>query len=211
MRLVSVAVLLALGSAALPPLEERSRAFSHAVHFRSRGTISAMVFTLKRDMKIAMVPVRAEGRLTALDTTVVDVAGGGKRWHAVLPLSPRGTVSTREPKLINATNILGIDPRLRGHLVAGRGPFRVQGQIEAEGALREVTITHQLASPPQGDGTVVIESITESEDGGINLETFSTIAPDGLPLHAETSGTVKKGPLDVGVAIHLTRESGDEE
>lgn len=196
--------------AKLSPLEERSRAFPGTIRFRSRGTVTAVILKMKRDMKIELTPVRDEGRLTGLDTTVIDVAGGGKRWQAVLPMSARGTIKATEPKLVNASNILGIDPRIREHLKSGGKPLTVATQIETEGALRDVSITHRLAGPPQRDGTVVIESLTTSEDGGINLRTASTMAPDGLPLQAETSGTVRKGPINVDVAIKLTREVSDE-
>lgn len=196
-----------LGSMALPrsPVEERAQAFPGTVSFRSRGTITALFVKMKRDMKIEMSPVRAGDALTAMDTTVTDIAGGGKQWRATLPMSKRGTLHATEPKLINATNILGIDPAMRERLKSGGKPITVNGQIETEGALKPVTITHSLASA-KDDGSCVIKSVTESEEHGIALETLSTMAPDGLPLHAETSGTVKKGPIDVGVEIRLTRE-----
>lgn len=196
-----------LGSMALPrsPVEERTQAFSGPISFRSRGTITALFVKMKRDMKIQMAPVHEGERLSAMDTTVTDIAGGGKQWRATLPLSKRGTLSATEPKLINATNILGIDPAMRERLKAGGKPITVNGQIETEGVLKPVTITHSLASA-NDDGTCVIESVTESEEHGIALRTLSTMAKDGLPEHAETSGTVKKGPIDVGVEIRLTRE-----
>lgn len=204
-----------MGSVALPaskggtlsPLAERDLAFADTVRFRSKGTVTAMFIKMKRDMKIEMSPVRVSEQLTAMDTTVTDVAGGGKQWKATLPMSARGTLKSTEPKLINATNILGIDPVIRERLKGGGKPITINGHVEIEGALKPVSITHRYIGRGKEAGTHVIESVTENEDAGIAFKTLSTMAPDGLPLHAETSGTVKKGPIDVAVAIQLTREA----
>ena len=193
----------------LSAVEERAQAFTGVRCYRSRGTITALFVKMKRDIKVRFEPVRRGDTLTAVDTTLTDVAGGGKQWHGVLPLSAHGTLTPSEPKLINATNILFIDPVIRERLKAGGKPITVAGQLEADGVRRSATVTHRLVGTPAADGSVVVESVTENEDAGIALTTLSTIGKDGLPLHAETSGTVRKGPINVGVEIQLTRE--DEE
>ena len=196
-----------LGAIALPgPLAERSRALTTPIHFRSRGTITALFVKMNRDIKIAMAPVRTGNELTALDTTVLDLAGGNKRYHGVLPFSPEGTVHADAPKLVNATNILNLHPALREQLRTGAGPVEATGMIETDGVLRPVHITHALETASDQDGNIVLRSTTVSDDEAVHFTTMTTMAPDGLPLHAETTGTVAKGPIDVAVDIRLTRE-----
>jgi len=139
------AIALSQPRSTLSPLDERAQAFTGPVKYRSRGTVTALYIKMKREMDIELVPVMKEGQLASIDTTVVDVAGGGKRWRADLPVTPRGTIRASEPKLVNATNILNIDPRLRERLKSGEGPIVMPGQIETEGHLRDVKITHRLA------------------------------------------------------------------
>jgi len=196
-----------MGALAVPPApsEERSRAFTGPVHFHSKGTIKALLIKMDRDLRIAMEPVREGGRLTAVDTTVVDVAHGNKRYHGVLPLTARGTLMASEPHLINATNIWSITPEIREKLKAGGGPIRVPGRVDTDGELRGVMCTHRFAGL-DADGLVQVETATESNDGELHFKTLITLAADGLPLHGVTTGTIKKGPVEVDVNVHLTRE-----
>ena len=195
-----------LGSVAMPaasPLEERSHAFTAPISFHSKGVIKAVMFRFDRELKIRMEPVREGEALKAVDTTVVDVAHGNKRYHGVLPVTARGTLSgAKEEHLVNATNIWNITPEIREKLKAGSGPITVAGRIDTEGTLRGVTLTHSLASAKP----LKIQTKTDSNDGDVHFSTLTTMAEDGLPLKADTTGTVKKGPVDVDVTIHLTRE-----
>ena len=195
-----------LGSIAMPPAspaEERSRALAAPITFHSKGVIKAVLLRFDRELKIRMEAVREGQTLKAVDTTVVDIVHGHKRFHGVLPVTARGTLSgASEEHLVNASNIWNITPEIREKLKAGSGPITVPGRVDLEGALKGVTLIHSLVSA----NPLKIETKTDSNDGDVHFTTVSTMAEDGLPLKADTTGTVKKGPLDVDVTIHLTRE-----
>jgi hypothetical protein len=190
----------------LTPMEERSRAFVKALKFTSKGQMRALLFKMDRDLRITLEPVREGEALTAVDAHVLDVANGGKTYEGRLDLTPRGSLKTDVPQLINTANIVLVDPVIRAALVKGEGPVVTHGQIETAGAVRLVEFTHSIVGEPADDGSMQVETKTATDDGKVNLKTITTLAPDGLPWLAETTGTVKKGPVDVNVNLKLTRD-----
>lgn len=185
---------------------ERLSAFAKGnLVFTSVGQIKALVVKFERNLLYELAPILKNGEVNAVAITMVNRADGNAITRGRLDVTDRGTFHTRTPKLVNACNIGTIDPGCRAKLIAG-GTATTRGQMEISGTVHTITATHTRVGDVGKDRTMQVQSEAESADGSVHLSTATTLAADGLPLSAETTGTIAKGPLKLNVTLKLTRE-----
>jgi hypothetical protein len=194
-----------------PGLAARAIALKSPVSFRSKGTIKALMMKFNRDLRYTLGSITREGRLVGVEATVVDVANGGKTTRGLLEIERDGRLHATAPGLINACNVLSIDPRTRARLLKEEGPVETRGQMESSGTVRDVTFSHRRVDEVAEDGSMRVETATTSDDGKVQLVTVTALAPDGLPWVAETSGTIAKGPVNLHVSLKLVRQDATDQ
>lgn len=209
---VLVAVLLvALVPGAIraaPPVADHPKepeARTGGLRFRSKGTVQALVFTLEHHLDIQLEPVDRGQKRGAMRATVTDVAHGMRIRRGLLERADDGSLRAPQPELVNVPNIISLESLLPRLLSASPAPVVVPGKVEVQGDVRAVTFTHHHLRTA-ADGSLLVRTSTASADGKVSLVTLWTLAADGLPRSAQTSGTVKCGPVTARVAIRLDRE-----
>lgn len=211
-RTILVAVLLvALVPGAIraaPPVSAHLKepdALTGGLRFRSKGTVQALVFTIDHHLAIQLEPVDHEQKRGAMRATVTDVAHGMRIRRGLLERALDGSLRAPGPELVNIPNIISLESLLPKLLSASPRPVVVDGEVEIQGDVRAVTFTHHHLRTAT-DGSLIVRTSTASADGKVSLVTLWTLAADGLPRSAQTSGTVKCGPVTARVAIRLDRE-----
>lgn len=184
---------------------ERLSAFAHGpLVFTSIGQVKALVVKFERNLVYEMRPILKNDEVNAVAITMTNRADGDAVTRGRLDVTERGTLRASTPKLINACNIGSIDPVARAKLLAGER-VTTRGQMEISGTVHAITAKHARRGPVGKDQTMQVESESESADGGVHLTTVTTLAPDGLPLSADTTGTIAKGPLKLNLTLELRR------
>lgn len=177
--------------------------FTETVSYHSAGRLTYATGTKERDRTITLVPIDREGPVATLDTTIVDHVDDDFEYRGVLNVDAQGTVTTRQKEMINAANILMVSPQAVKQLLDGRPEALTSGYVEVSGDLIEVQCTHRLIGAP-GDVPLRVRTSTRTPDAKIDLETTAAFGADGLPLSAQTRGTIK-AIVTVSVDLSLTR------
>lgn len=190
---------------------ERIQALSRPVSFTSTGHIRAWKVTLDRDLHYTFAPIREKGVIHAVTATIVDRAHGNKITKGRLEITQSGALRTRDPRFVNVSNVGSIDPATRAKLQKVKGPVETNGQIEISETVHAIHVVHRRVGEVADDGSMRIESQIVSTDEKVKVVTITTLAPDGLPWLAETTGTIAKGPVNLNVSLRLEREMTAEE
>jgi len=188
------------------PLVVRPHArFAETVVYQSTGRITFATGSKDRDRTITLVPVDHDGLVATLDTTIVDHVDDDFTYRGVLNVDEGGGVSTREMQMVNAANILVVSPQVIHQLAAGAPEVVTDGHIEVSEDVLPVRCTHRLEGNPH-DLPLRVITQTRTADGKVNLETRAAFGPDGLPLSAHTTGTIR-ALIEVSLDLTLTRKA----
>ena len=194
-----------------PAQRERLSAFAKGpLRFSSIGRVKAFMIKFDRDLRYTMKPIAKDGHVEAVDVTMVDHANGNKVTHGRLDVTPSGALKAHSTTLTNACNIGLIDPITRAKLIKSDAPVDAHAQMELQGKILILEVTHTREGDVGEDGSMRVRSECQSTDGKVKTTTVTTLAPDGLPWLAETTGTIAKGPINLDVNIKLTREGVGE-
>ena len=186
---------------------ERLAAFERGpITFTSKGRVKALMMKFDRNLHYTFKPIKKDGVTEAVEVTMIDRVDGNKVTCGRLDVTRNGTFRTHTMPLTNACNIGSIDPMTRRKLIKTDEPVVTRSQMEIQGAVHAIEATHTREGDVADDGSMRVKSVTESADGKVHLTTITTLAPDGLPWMAETTGTIAKGPINMDVNLKLTRE-----
>jgi len=192
--------------AELTPVDLRVRALAKPLKFHSKGFWKAVLVKFDRDFHITLSAVKKDDKLSGVAAHIVDHAHGDTVIKGVLDVTVNGALRSKRPELLSAANVGAIDPVLRQRLLRSSGPFKGKGQIEVQGEARIVDLVHRRIGEVADDDSMRIETTSTTLDGKSKLVTTVTLAPDGFPWLAETTGTIAKGPVNVEIYVKLTRE-----
>lgn len=190
-----------------PAQAERLKAFARGpIKFTSIGKVKAFMIKVDRNLEYTMNAVKKDGQLKSVAVTMIDHANGDKVVKGNLDVTKSGALRTKSLPLTNACNVGIVDPTVRKSLLDAEGPVVSKSSMEVSGAVQPITVTHTREGDVAEDGSMKVKSETESADGKIHLTTITELASDGLPMGAETTGTIAKGPINLNVNLKLTRE-----
>ena len=190
---------------------ERLAAFQRGpLVFTSRGRVKALMMKFDRNVQYTFAPVQKGATAQSVEVTMIDRANGNKTTHGRLDVTKCGALRAHVTPLTNACNIGSIDPLTRAKLARTDEPVVTRSQIEVQGTIHAVEVTHTREGDVADDGSMRVKSVTESADGKVHTTTVTTLAPDGLPWLAETTGTIAKGPINLDVTLKLQREGVED-
>jgi len=116
-----------------------------------------------------------------------------------------GRVVSDDPGMVNACSILGIHPPLLRALREGKGPITVAGSTEIWGSVYSSHVTHTVIGRDSPTGLLRIKSETVGPDDRFHLTTLTKMGKDGIPLESKTTGTIRKGFIDLQVDLKMVR------
>lgn len=192
---------------ATDPRSTRAKVFANPIAFTSKGQIKAFLVKINRDLHYTFKPVLEGGKVTALNLTMVDRANDNKVTEGVVSIDANGTLVTDEITLTNACNLALIDPATQAKLRDAEGPFKTRGKMEIQGSILQLTLTHRRIGEVTADGSMTVESTSDSDCDRVHTKTVTQLAADGLPTSAETTGTIAKGPINLNVNLKLERQA----
>jgi hypothetical protein len=188
--------------------KERMAAFEHGtLSFTSTGRIKALMMKFDRNLHYVFKSIPPDA---AVEVTMVDRIHNNKETTGRLDITPTGALRTKVTELTNACNIGLIDTVTRAKLRKSDEPVVTRSKMEVDGAIKLIEATHTREGDVADDGSMRVKSETTSTDGKVHLTTVTTLAPDGLPWLAETSGTIAKGPISLDVKLKLQRDNTDD-
>lgn len=177
--------------------------FKQAVSFHSAGRITYATGSKERDRTITIVPVEQDGVVQTLETRIVDHVDDDFEFQGQLMVDATGHVWARQKEMVNAANILTVSPAVIDRLRGGAAEVQTSGTAEVSGDVYDVACKHHLVGKPE-DRPLRVRTVTTTPDGKIQLETVAAFDGDGLPLSAQTKGTIKAA-LTLTIDLRLTR------